>query len=87
MGYGETCHPGSLPVFSVGSEKEAKMLITMACELSMNNEYIARELANSQTLENLEKFSSRLDFWHDKIVEAGRCDCSDRAKLKKKINK
>lgn len=51
---------GSLPVFSCDTEEEAKQLIVLACETNVAGEYIARELAHGQTLDNLEAFSDRL---------------------------
>lgn len=63
-------------MFAVGSEEEAKMLIVAACPMNIDGEYVARELAHEQTLENLEAFSTRLDEYHDRLVEAGCCDCT-----------
>jgi hypothetical protein len=60
VGYGRDIPEGSLPVFSVDTEKEAKMLIVAACQTNISGEYIAKELAREQTLENLEAFSNRL---------------------------
>lgn len=51
---------GSLPVFSVDTEEEAEALLTAACPLNHKGEYYAPELAREQTLENLDKFSERL---------------------------
>ena len=51
---------GSLPVFSCDTEEEAESLLTHACPLNPLGEYIAPELAEEQTLENLAKFSVRL---------------------------
>lgn len=64
MGYGRVTPDGRLPVFSVDTEKEAQMLITMACPRDAAGSYYARELAEVQTLENLALFSDRLqDCW------------------------
>ena len=51
---------GSLPVYSVKTEKEARLLIAACCPLGFNGKYYARELAENQTIENLFKFSDRL---------------------------
>jgi hypothetical protein len=48
-------------VFSVDTEDQAGQLLIMACERNLNNEFVARELAQEQTLENLAAFSDRLD--------------------------
>jgi hypothetical protein len=49
-----------LPVFSVNTEDEAKTLIIMTCPMDCEGNYYARELAQEQTLENLQKFSDKL---------------------------
>lgn len=41
---------GTLPVFSVGDEEEARALIVAACPTNTAGQYIARELAEEQTL-------------------------------------
>lgn len=60
MGYGRVTPDGRLPVFSVDTEEEAKMLIVMACPRDAVGNHYARELAEEQTLENLAAFSDRL---------------------------
>ena len=62
-------------MFSVGSEKEAKCLLTLCCQTNIHGEFIARELAEEQTLENLEAFSDRLVEGHELLVKNGSCDC------------
>lgn len=47
-------------MFSVDTEKDARDLIVLACETNARGEYIARELAHEQTLDNLQAFSDRL---------------------------
>jgi hypothetical protein len=67
---------GHLPVFSVGSEKEAKHLLTLACQTNLNGDYVARELAETQTVKPLMEFAKRLEYMHDTyIVNSGRCEC------------
>lgn len=48
-------------MYSVDTEKEAEDLLMLACPTNTDNEYIAPELAETQTLENLDRFSDRLD--------------------------
>ena len=61
MGFGRGPIPdGRLPVFSTNTEAEAKMLLVMCCHLDYFGHYYARELLEDQTLENLQRFSDRL---------------------------
>lgn len=60
MRYGRSVQKGFLPVFSVDTEEEAKRLIVMACPTDATGTYYARELAQEQTLENLQAFSDKL---------------------------
>lgn len=60
---------GRLPVFGVQTEKEAEMLIVMACPRDTTGEFYARELAQEQTLENLVAFSDRLQEYWDRWQE------------------
>lgn len=69
---------GFLPVFSVGDEEEAKQLITLTCSRGFGpteGQYISNELSQRQTLENLEKFSTKLDMAHDHLAKKGHCRC------------
>jgi len=51
-------------VFSVDTEEEAQRLLFVACPRNMDGEFIARELVEEQTLENLQRFSDKLaDAW------------------------
>ena len=79
VGFGRSLPPGHLPVFSVDTEKEAKRLIVATCQMAAPGVYIARELAEEQTLDNLQAFSDRLQQAHDAFVEAGRCECTNAA--------
>jgi len=47
-------------VFSVDTEEEAKQLIAATCPRDLEGNYYARELAQEQTLENLQLFSDKL---------------------------
>lgn len=60
VGYGRVTPEGKLPVFSVDTEEQAKMLIIMTCPRDMEGNHYARELAREQTLENLALFSDKI---------------------------
>lgn len=60
MGWGPTIPSGRLPVFSVNTEEEAQSLVVLCCPRGDDGHFYARELAEEQTLENLQKFSDRL---------------------------
>ena len=60
VGFGSEVPKGHLPVFSTDTEEEAESLIVLACETNLDGDYIARELARNQTLDNLQAFSDRL---------------------------
>lgn len=60
MGFGTKLKAGTLPVFSTDTEEEARDLIVMTCPMGGDGHYYARELAQEQTLENLQRFSDRL---------------------------
>lgn len=61
MRYGRGALPdGFLPVFSVNSEVEAERLLILCCPRGADGQFYARELANEQTLDNLQAFSDRL---------------------------
>ena len=64
-----------LPVFSVGSEKEAELLLTMTCPRNYDNEFVAPELAEEQTIDNLNAFGDRLRTAHAKLSKE-TCTCS-----------
>ena len=66
MGFGRGPIPdGHLPVFSTNTEEEATSLITLCCPMNIRGEYYARELAEEQTLENLQKISDKLQMGWD----------------------
>lgn len=58
--FGRSCPDGFLPAFSVDSEEEALQLLTLACPLDQAGNFVARELAQTQTINNLVAFSHRL---------------------------
>lgn len=56
-----TVPEGRLAVFSVDTEEEAEALLVLTCPRAKDNKsFIAPELAEEQTLENLTRFSDRL---------------------------
>ena len=76
MRYGECVSEGFLPVFSVANKDEAQKLLTMACETNIDGDFIAKELAKEQTIDNLMDFSYRLGLFHDRLIETGQCECA-----------
>ena len=64
-------------MFSVGTEKEAKALLTMACQTNLKGEFIAKELAVEQSIHNLFSFSERLAEIHIALVGYGSCECKE----------
>ena len=79
MRYGRGAPPkGMLPVFSVGSEAEAERLLTIGCARSYGGDFIARELAQSQSIERLVAFGERLAELHDRYLKGTeRCECPE----------
>jgi hypothetical protein len=76
--FGTVVPKGFLPVYSTDTEEEAKSLLTLACERNLNGEFIARELAAEQTIDNLFAFGHRLAEAHKLMkrrkVRRGRTD-------------
>ena len=64
MRYGRTVEKGFLPVYSVYTEEEAHRLLVLACSTNLDGEFIARELVQDQTLDNLAAFGKRLKEAH-----------------------
>jgi hypothetical protein len=60
---------GSLPVFSTNTLEASKMLVQLSCATNLNGEYIAKELAETQNMENLQAFSDRLNEIYEKYVK------------------
>lgn len=67
MRYGRTPEPGFLPIYSVDTEEEAHDLLLLACGRNQYGEFIAKELAAEQTLENLYAFGARLEKAHERL--------------------
>lgn len=61
VGYGRSWPKGSLPVFKVPTEEDARRLIVFACQTNKDGEHVAEELVLEQNLDNLELFSKRLE--------------------------
>ena len=77
MKYGTDCPRGMLPVFSVADKREAMDLLTMACPINLENDFVAPELAKNQSIEALMSFGKRLKELHDKfLMPKGRCRCT-----------
>lgn len=62
-------------MYAVGSNAEALRLLTAACPTNIAGSFIAPELAEEQTLDNLDAFSARLDRVHALLEARGLCDC------------
>lgn len=60
MRFGRSVPDGFLPVFSVPTEDDAQELLVAACARNWNGDFVARELAHEQTIENLIAFGDRL---------------------------
>ena len=70
MGYGRGPIPrGRLPVFSVNTEEEAYRLLVLTCPTNHRGQFVAPELAEEQSLENLDRFSDRLQRGWDIMKE------------------
>ena len=57
-------------MFSVNNEEEAKALLTLACPTALNGEYIAPELTEVQSLDNLQAFSDRLESIYNRFIRS-----------------
>lgn len=75
VGFGRSLPDGYLPVFAVADEKEAQDLITLSCPTNMHRQHYSPELAEEQTLENLDRFSERLIRAHNLMKTKGQCRC------------
>jgi hypothetical protein len=56
-------------VFSVTDAEEAKRLLTLACSTNYAGQYVARELVEHQTLDNLQAFGDRLADIYDRYIK------------------
>ena len=55
-------------MFTVNDESEARALISLACPMNYRGQYVAPELAQEQTMANLEAFGARLErLYHEHI--------------------
>lgn len=55
-------------MFTTRNRAEAEALITLACPMNHAGEYIAPELAEEQTMANLNAFSDRLEDLYNKYI-------------------
>lgn len=73
MRFGRTVEPGFLPCYSVDTEDEARDLLVATCSTvkagPQRGEFIARELLEEQTLENLAAFGDRLAAAHERMKQ------------------
>ena len=71
MRYGRSVEKGFLTVFNVPTVEDARNLLVFACGTNSEGEFVARELVEEQTPENLDLFSQRLaKAWG--LIEQGR---------------
>ena len=56
-----------LPVFAVDTEEDARDLLVASCATNLKGEFVAQELLYEQTLENLDRFSERLQTTWERI--------------------
>ena len=62
MRYGRGAKPdGFLPVFSTNTEDEARQVIVGTCSRGLDGEYYSHDLAQDQTLENLECLGDKME--------------------------
>ncbi len=59
-------------IYSVDTEEEANALLVMACGTNLDGEFVARELASEQTLENLFAFGDRLRSIHEMVKKTSQ---------------
>lgn len=77
MDFGRSLPHGRLAVFSVSTEEEAQKLITLSCAQNLQGDYVARELVEDQSMENLQLFSNKFARAHEILKQAGQCDCGE----------
>lgn len=68
MRYGRSVPEGFLPVMSVNTEEEAEKLLIAACARNEHGEFVARELAHEQTIENLFAFGDKLEKYYEAMM-------------------
>ena len=56
-------------MFTTDTREEAEALITLACPMNSAGQYVAPELAQEQTMENLDAFGSRLKHLYNKFIK------------------
>jgi hypothetical protein len=70
--FGRTVEDGFLPVYSVDTEEEAIQLLTAACPTNVQGDYLAPELVEEQTIDNLFAFGRRLEKMHKQMKKRKR---------------
>lgn len=58
--HGRGVPDGFLPIYSVDTDEEAERLLVLACPTNAAGEFVAPELVEEQTLDNLRLFGRRL---------------------------
>lgn len=69
VGYGTVVPQGSLPVYSVATEQEARRLLTACCATNVDGEWVAEELVEARTLDSLYAFGRRLKLSHERLQQ------------------
>lgn len=82
MRFGPKCEKGFLPIFSVNTDQEALDLLIVACPRNLNGAFIAPELVEEQTLENLYAFGDRL-----RALYAKTCKKESTVSMKPRVDK
>lgn len=99
MTAGPVVPDGSLPVYSVDTEAEARKLIVLTCSRDDRGNYYSRELAIARAssprnladiraqLDTLDAFSDKIDRAHTVLVKSGHCTCAplERRRQRRKI--
>lgn len=75
VGYGYRTPKGHLMAYSVADEQEARALLILACPTNYEGRFIAPQLAQEQTLANLQAFSDHLHQAHGLLRQNGQCRC------------
>lgn len=72
MRFGRSTPRGFLPVYSVDTEEEAQKLLVLTCGRNAEGDFVARELVEEQTMENLLAFGERLAKAHEFMLAKSR---------------
>ena len=58
-----------MPVFTTNTLEASKMLVELSCGTNIKGDYIANELAEEQSMKNLQMFSDRLNQIYEKHIK------------------